>query len=687
MLEDREILKLVAAEKAESIGYRDEIGSKRETLLDYYNLQPFGDEIEGRSKYISSDVSDVVEGMLPSLIRVFTQGRNVARFIADNPNYDAEAEQKTELANYVFYRQNQGVLTLTNMFKDALLQYTGVVKVTIDESTEVTQENYQGLSGDEFQALQADEETELEEVTEEVIQVQTPIGIAQQSKYDAKVKRTKKAKKKVCYENIPPEEFLISRTARDFVKPQMIGHTTPKTRSELIEMGFDREIVDSLPTQTRIDSNEEKTARYHDYENNDLGSSKQKATDLIELSELYMYIDADEDGIAELWQIFEAGDQILEKNKWDEHPFCCVTPIPIPHRAIGTCPADQVADVQLMKSTLVRNMADNIYSNNFNRYAYNDRVNVDDLLNARPGGTVEVEGEGPIGDAVSPLVTVPQVDQILAAIEYVDSSAEKRTGFTRFSQGLDADALNHTATGFKGISDYSQQRMEMIARLFAETGVRDIFRKTIALLTKYQDEKMQIRVSGQPLEIDPTAWRENMDCFIDVGLGTGDRNEKIINLNNILMQQKELLQLGSPLVDTAKIYNTLDKLITEIGLKDVDLYFNDTQKPIEILQAQNEIMAIQLQQMQQQLQMQNPLAEAEQVKQQTEVLKAQLKAQQTERADNIKATDVALKDERERMKMAQDQNQFEQSQVVDLTKIEADLQKQGSATNVPGSAI
>jgi hypothetical protein len=686
MLEDREIINLVQAEKADSIGYRDEIGSKRETLLDYYNLQPFGDEIEGRSRYVSSDVSDVVEGMLPSLIRIFTQGRNIAKFISDNPDYDAEAEQKTELANYVFFRQNQGVLTLTNMFKDALLQYTGVVKVGLDESEEVTEENYSGLSQPEFDALEADEETEIEEITEEIKRVQTPQGIIEHRTFDAKVKRRRQSKK-VCYENIPPEEFLISRSARDFVKPQMIGHTTPKTRSELIEMGFDREEVEALPSQTRIDNNEEKAARHHDYDNNDLGSSKQKATDLIELSELYMYMDADEDGISELWQIFEAGDKILEKNLWDKHPFCSVTPIPIPHRAIGTCPADQVADIQLMKSVLVRNMADNIYSNNFNRYAYNERVNVDDLLNARPGGTVEVEGEGPIGDAVAPLVTVPQVDQILRGIEYIDSSAERRTGFTRFSQGLDADALNHTATGFKGISDYSQQRMELIARVFAETGVRDIFRKTIALLSKHQDEKMQIRVSGQPLEIDPTAWRENMDCFIDVGLGTGDRNEKIINLNNILMQQKEFLQLGLPITDQAKIYNTLDKLVTETGLKDVDLYFNDPQKPIEVLQAQNEIMAMQLQQMQQQLQMQNPLAEAEQVKQQTEVLKAQLKAQQTERADSIKAQDVALKDQRERMKMAQDQSQFNSSQVVDLTKIEADLQKEGLKTDIPGSAI
>lgn len=686
MLSDSEIIRIVQSEKEDSISYRDEIGKKRSTLLDYYNLQPFGDEIDGRSRFVSSDVSDVVEGMLPSLIRVFTQGRNVAKFIADTPDGDDEAEQKTELANYVFFRQNQGVLTLTNMFKDALLQYTGVVKVSIDETNEVTESKYKGLSEIEFRALEADEETEIEEFEQEIVEELTPLGVVQSVSYSAEVKHTKKTSK-VCYLNIPPEEFVVSRSARDFDEPPMIGHVTPKTRSDLIEMGFNREDVSSLPSQERINNSEEKNARYHDYERNDLGTSKQTATDRIELAELYIYMDADEDGVVELWQVFEAGDVILGKERVDKHPFCVVTPIPIPHRAIGTCPAEQVADLQLMKSTLVRNMADNIYSNNFNRYAYNDRVDLDDLLNARPGGTVSVEGEGPIGDAVAPLVTVPQVDQILTGIEYVDASAERRTGFTRFSQGLDADALNHTATGFKGVTDYSQQRMELIARVFAETGVREIFRKTIELMTKYQDEKMQIRVSGQPMEVDPTAWRYNYDCFIDVGLGSGDRNEKIINLNNILMQQKEFLQLGLPITDQVKIFNTLEKLITEIGLKDASLYFNNIERPEQVLQAENEQLRNATQQMQQALSARNPLAEAEKVKQQTAVLEAQLKSQATERSDQIKAQDISLKDQRERMKMAQDQQQFESDQVVDLTKIEADLQKEGIKTNVPGSQI
>lgn len=678
MLNDSEILNIVQAEKNDSISYRDEIGEKRAKLMDYYNQQPFGDEVDGRSRFVSSDVSDVVEGMLPSLIRVFTQGKEVAKFTADDPNADDEAEQKTQLANYVFYRQNQGVLTLVNMFKDALLQYTGAVKVMHDESEEVTEENYSGLSQDEYEALLADEETEIKEVTQEVGQVETPMGVIATVTYDATVKRTKKHTR-VLYENIPPEEFLISRRARDFVKPPMIGHTTPKTRSELIEMGFDKEDVMSLPAQTRIDNSEEKNARYHDYDNNNLDVTvSNRSNDLVELTEMYTYIDADEDGIAELWQIFEAGDKILEKNLWDEHPFAVVTPVPIPHRAIGTCPAEQVADIQFTKSVLVRQSLDNIYATNYQRIAYNDRVDEDDLFTPRPGGGIHIDGEGPIGDAVTPIITQPQVAQILQEVEYIDSSSERRTGFTRFSQGLDADALNHTATGFKGISDYSQQRMELIARIFAETGVKDLFRKTINLISKYQDDKIQIRVSGQPLEIDPTSWRYSLDCMVDVGLGSGDRNEKIVNLNVILQRQLELIAQGSTLSDQAKVYNTLDKLVVETGLKEASLYFNDPEKPEEVLQAQNELLTKAVQQLQAQMQ-QNPLAEAE-------LIKAQARMAEVNQRDTLKAQEMQNKQQIELRKLAQQAKQFDEELAYKLTEL-ATKTEADTGQNVPGALM
>lgn len=664
MLSDREILNIVTSEKADSISYRDEIGHKRSLLMDYYNCQPYGDEVDGRSRFVSSDVSDVVEGMLPSLIRVFTQSKNVAHFIADRPEYDEEADQKTELANYVFFRQNQGVLTLTNMFKDALLQYTGAVKISWDESDEVSESRYKGLSEDEYQSLLSEDDAEITE-----LEIDEESGF-----YDAVVKRTQTIGR-VKYSNIPPEEFLISRDARDFVKPRMIGHITPKTRSELVQMGFDRDVVYDLPAQQHLTNNEEKNARYHDYQQSSLGNpTSARSSDVVDLTEMYVYMDADDDGINELWQVFEAGNQILEKNLWDQHPFAVVTPIPVPHRAIGTCPAEQVADIQLMKSVAVRQAADNMYSTNYQRFAYNDRVDLDDLFTPRPGGGVSVKGEQPIGDSIMPIITQPQIPQILQFIEYIDSSSERRTGFTRFSQGLDGDALNQTATGFKGITEYSQQRIELIARIFSETGVKELFRKTIAMLSKYQDEEMQIKISGKPLEINPSSWRANLDCFVNVGLGSGDRQEKIINLNNILQRQMEMVAQGMPLSDMAKIYNTMDKLVSEVGLKTTELYFNDPQKPEEILQAENEQMRRAIQQMQQQLQS-NPLAEAE-------LVRAQAKMAEVNQRDTIKVQEMQQDMQKFTLKLIQDDEHFRQNLIKELTKLELD-----SGKNVPGAIV
>ena len=660
---DSEINAIVAAEERDSIDFQTQIGQDRAKLMDYYNCRPYGDEVEGQSQVVTSDVSDVIEGMLPSLVRIFTQGKNIAYFESDRPQYDREAQQKTAYANWVFTRQNDGTLILHNMFKDALLQYTGTVKVYWDESKEVTKERYRGLSLFELQKLQLDEETEIEEQEERQEFVQgTPVTV-----YDVVVKRTTIVGK-TRIDNVPPEEFLISRRARDFKNPPFIGHRTPKTRSQLILMGFDKDVVETLPADEYFDfqMSEEKNARYWNYDGLYDVNPGDPSNDIIYLGEYYVYLDTDGDGIAELWQVFRAGNQVLAKEQVEEHPFCVVVPIPIPHRAIGSCPGEQVADIQYLKSTLMRQALNNVYQTNYMRTIVNERVDLDDLLTPRAGGIIRVNDEGPIGDSLQPLVVQPIAEPILRMMEYVDVMREVRTGVTRYNQGLDSEALNKTATGFKGIMEASQQRLDMIARIFADTGVRDIFRKIVKLAMQYQNDALQIRVLGEPLEVDPTSWRNNLDCRLDVGLGSGDRQEKIINLNAILAIQQGLIQQGSPLTDQAKMYNTLDKLAVEVGLKDAALYFNNPTQPQELLQAQVEQLTMMVQQMQAQLQ--NPLAEVEQIKSQTKLATEQ----QQQQFDMQKML----------LEMEQRQREFQANYLTKLTELEL---KYGQ--NVPGSMV
>lgn len=665
-MSDAEINKIVGAEEDDSIDFQSQIGQDRAKLLNYYNCLPYGDEIEGQSQIVTSDVSDVIEGMLPSLVRIFTQGKYIARFESDRPEYDKEADQKTAWANYVFMRQNDGTLLLHNMMKDALLQYTGTVKVYWDEVQEVTKERYKGLSTLEMQRLRIDEETEIEEQEErtEIING-NPYTV-----YDVQVKRTK-TKGQTKIESIPPEEFLICRSARDFKTPRFIGHRTPKTRSQLIQMGFDKDVVEGLPADEYFDFqvSDEKNARYWNYDGLYDTNPGDPSNDIVYLGEYYVYMDTDGDGVAELCQVFRAGNTILSWQHVDEHPFCVIVPIPIPHRAIGSCPGEQVADIQYLKSTLMRQALNNVYQTNYMRTVVNERVDLDDLLTPRAGGIIRVNDEGPIGDSLQPLQVQPIAEPILRMMEYVDVMREVRTGVTRYNQGLDSEALNKTATGFKGIMEASQQRLDMIARIFADTGIRDIFRKIIKLSMQYQNDSMQIRVMGEPMEIDPTGWRHNFDCRIDVGIGAGDRQEKIVNLNAILAIQQQLMEKGSQLTDQAKMYNTLEKLSVEVGLKDASPYFNDPTQPQQILQAQVEQLTAQLQQMQQQLQqMQNPLAEVEQIKAQASIAEQQQKLQ----FDTQKLM----------MEIDQKRREFETNYLTKLTELELKYSQ-----NVPGALV
>jgi len=659
MLDDSEFNAIVAAEEEDSLDYDTEIARNRARLMDYYNCRPYGDEIEGQSQVVTSDVSDVIEWMLPSLLRVFTQGKNTVVFEADRPEADQEALLKTEYANWVFQRDNQGTLILHNMFKDALLQYTGVVKVYWDESQHVTKEKYRGLSSFELQKLQMNEETEIEDI-EEII---TEFDVT----YNVNVKRTT-IEGKIKLENIPPEEFLIARTARDFNNPRFIGQRTPKTRSELVLMGFDKDTVYDLPADEYFDFalSEEKNARYYDYDGMYDSNPGDTSNDIIYLGEYYVYIDSDGDGIAELWQVFRAGNKILGKEQVDSHPFAVVVPIPIPHRAIGTCPAEQVADIQYLKSTLLRQALNNVYQTNYQRTIVNERVDLDDLLTPRAGGIIRIDGEQPIADSIQPMNVQPIAAPILQMMEYVDSMREVRSGVTRYNQGLDAEALNKTATGFKGIMDASQQRLDMVARIFADTGVKELFKKIIKLATQYQHTPRQIRVMGQPLEIDPTQWRYNVDCRIDVGLGAGDRAEKVANLNSIFTMQYQMLKDGSVLVDQSKIFNTLNRIITEIGLKEARRYFNDPTQPQDVLAAQVEQLTQQVQELQQQVQ--NPIIESERIRAESQQNQEMMRQQ--------------FEQQKLLLTIEQQQKKLEQDYLTKLTELELRYKQ-----NVPGALV
>jgi hypothetical protein len=666
MLNDFEISAILDSRESNAIGFLgdgSDTQKNRKAMYDYYNQKHYGDEVEGQSQVVTSDVADVVESLVPQLLRIFAQNRIIGRFVGSRPEFDKEAQQKTEYASWVFNRKHNGAQLLHEAIKESLLQYCGVPKVYWEESEERTESVYNGIGELDLMQLEQNENVEIKEV--ELLE-----GEEGQEKTFSVVVDNVNKRGYEAIENVPADEFLIGETDRDFIKPSFIGQRTPKTRSQLIEMGFDPEIVKQLGQDTHYTTvKEARNNNTGQNEENDTGDTSQ---DIIYLGEYYTYIDVDDDGISEYWQFFYSNNKVLSKQRVDTHPYCPLIPVPIPHRAIGTCPAEQVMDLQYLKSTLVRQMLNNVYNVNYSRTLYNERVNDDDLLNPVPGGGIRVEGQGPIGDSATPFVVQSQVVEILQSIEYVDTMREIRTGVTRYNQGVDTESLNKTATGFIGIRDMSQMRIETIARSLA-VGVQRIFERIIELASKYQRTPVQIRVLGEPMEINPADWKDKIDCYVDVGIGAGDRREKIANLSQTYAIQSELKMQGSPLSDDVKRYNTLSKLVQEIGLQDETEYYNNPAKPIELLMAENEQMQAIIQQMQAQLQ--NPLAEAEAVKGQTQVQLKQVDA-------NLKVAQEQIKSAEKEADRLQKDRHHQTDTAVKLTEIEA-----REKVNVPGAVI
>jgi len=174
--------------------------------------------------------------------------------------------------------------------------------------------------------------------------------------------------------------------------------------------------------------------------------------------------------------------------------------------------------------------------------------------------------------------------QAFPMLEYIDGVREDRTGVTRYTQGLDADTLNKTATGINQIMTAAQQRVELIARVFAETGVKDLFRKILELVNRHQSAPRIIRLRNRWVPMDPREWNTQMDISISVGLGTGNKDQMLMHLRNLLDIQVQAIRMqggvDGPLVRLENVYSTLAKLVENAGLKSADTYFTDpTQRP------------------------------------------------------------------------------------------------------------
>ena len=631
---EEELVTRIRGEITESLGYMgDTISHQREQAMQYYYGLPFGNEVDGRSQYVDSTVQDTIEWIKPSLMRVFASGDEMVKFSPHGPEDVKMAEQASDYVNYVFTKDNPGWEILYSWFTDALLSKNGIVKVWWEDYEEEEREEYQNLDEVSLMAIISDDDVEVIEHTE-IIEEGQPYHdlVIKRKDYDGRIK----------IENVPPSEFLINREAKSIPEARFVCHRVLKTLSELREMYPDKNLdPEDLKggSEDMVDFSTERLERYQFDKSAKYWEGWGDATygeDGLRtywLHESYLQTDYNDDGITELRKVCTGGSTVLSNEEIDNIPFVSLTPVKIPHKFYGLSIADLVMDLQLMKSTLMRNLMDNMYNQNFGRYAVLEgQANLDDLLTQRPGGVVRVKSP----NAVTPLATPSLEPYTFQMLEYLDGVRESRAGVSRMSQGMNENALTShtTATAVNAVMSAAQSRVELVARNFAETGVKDLMIRIYELLYKNQDKERMIMLRNEWVPVRPDVWKDKYDCTVSVALGSGNKDQQMSHLSQMLQFAGEAMKGGLPIVSMKNMYNLGASLIKAMGFQNVDDYLTDPD-------------VIQPQQGQQDPAEQAKVLEA-QVKQEELKIKAaevQIKAQKIQQEYQKLAVDSHLKQE------------------------------------------
>ena len=639
-------------------GLNGELEDQRRKALDYYNGEPFGNELEGRSSVVSTDVMDVVEWSMPILMRIFGSGDEIGRFEPQNPDDVEAAEQATDYCNYVFFRENDGFKLLYDVMKDALLSKTGIFKIVWKEDEEVERESYEGLSDEEFQLLVMDDAVEVVEHTaiggDASIQVESmdeeamiDSSIMSESippEHNVTIMR-KVNSGKVDIEVVAPEEFYISRTARTIEEANFVCHRTRYTVGQLIELGFDDAEEYVSESDQRFD--QEYIARnFLDGTSSKMqqeGDESDPSMREIWIDEAYIRCDWSGNGITEIRKVWKTGDRIILNEEVDAIPFTNICPLPMPHKFYGFSIADIVMDLQLIKSKLWRNILDNIYHLNNGRFECLDgRVNMDDLLTNRPAGVVRVKEMGAVRRLDAPDIGKSPYEML----NYIDTVRDSRTGITKFNQGLDANVLQQTtATAYVQQMQSSQARIELIARVFAETGISAMYKRIYELLQKHSDKSKVVMLRNKWVDVDPASWKKQCDFTVRVGLGNGNRDQNLVHLQSLVAIQEKIIAAGGMglLVTPKNVFNTLKEIGMNMGLKNIEEYITDPDEG----QAQG------------QQQQEDPEAG----KQQVEAMKVQVDMQKLKlEAKKLEIEEEKLKFEEQKL-MAEMQMQREENQL------------------------
>lgn len=616
---------------------------RRAEAADYYEGAPLGNEQEGRSQAQTMDVRDVVQSMLPSLMRIFCGSEKVVEYAPTGPEDIEMAKQATDYVNYVLENdQDQSYIEiLYQTFKDALVKGAGILKYDWRETESVESENLDQITDEGLAALNSDENAEITRLDTVMVD-----GIPLHSV--TVTRRTINGR--VVVASVPPEEFLVNRYARSFSDADIVAHRKYVTVSELVEMGYDFEEMLSFATDDDDFelTNQESRQRVPDGVNRDFQDDQSRKRVLY--VEAYMQLDTSGDGVSELRKICTAGPsyEILRNEPADDIPFAFFNPDPEPHAFFGLSVADLVMDIQRIKSAVLRSSLDSLAMSTHPRVGIVEgQASLEDVMNVEAGGVIRMRSPG----AVVPF-TLPYVGQsAFPMMEYLDQMRENRTGISKAAAGLSPDQLqSSTLAAVTQTISAAQQRIEMVARLFAENGMKRLYKGVLKLVHTYQDQERVIRLRNQFVPVQPDKFSTNMDVVTNIALGAGGNQERLALLGQVAQIQEKLLQqLGpdNPIVNAQNYYNTLVSTLELGGIKDINRYFTDPaqyqpQQPQEPPKPDINEQLIQVQMSEIQANIQKKAAELE-LEREKMIREDDRRRDETEMNFELKAVEIAAK--------------------------------------------
>ena len=645
----REVEGIVQDAIASAVDFvESEISQDRIKAQRYYDGEVDLGYEDGRSKVVATKVRDTVRAVKPSLMRIFLSTAKPVEFVPHGPEDVAMADQATEFMHHEFTRLN-GYRVINDAFQDALVKKQGIVKAYWMTYPEAEIYTFTDLNDDELAYLTDDDEVSVLEQTTEMsismdemgMEVETPL-------HSIKISRQQE-KGELCIESVPPEEFFVNRDARNLKDAYLVAHRTEMRAGDLIAMGYDPEVVLDLDS---FDSGSEMTeAEVHERRGYSLDTSDEDEQDPsmknVTVTEAYMRIDADGTGIPVLHKITCGGTsyEMLDFEPCDELPFAKFEIDPEPHTFYGRSLAEIVMDDQDAATSILRSILDNVAMTNNPRLAVIEgAANIDDVLNNEIGAIVRMRQAGAVQDLSVPFTA----GQTLGALTYLDGLVETKTGVSRASMGLDPDAMQSTTkAAVQATVQAAAGQVEVMVRNLAD-GMRDLFGIMLRLSNKNVDEEQMMRMNGTFVPVDPRVWDSSMDVTINVGLGTGREEEKVMALSQALQMQTMVYQTYGPmngLVSMTNIRNTLADQLAVAGIRNADRYFAPITEEIEaqMLQQQQQAQA-------QQGEGQDPNAAFLQAEQ----MKAQVKMQSDAAKMQLDAQKAAADNDLKRDQMAQD---------------------------------